>query len=124
MYNKTVVTQLGMCMVMINYKDNKKKCEFFVVPGSGQVLLGMADTAALNLINVNIDSIETASTQKENYNTNMSDTKKPNTKQEMHRAKESCTNTVEDLKKTNDINGSNNNTNTNKLTNYFLQTLR
>ena len=58
-------------MVIINYKDNKKKCEFFVVPGNGQALLGMPDTAALNIINVNIDSIEAASMQKENYNTNV-----------------------------------------------------
>ena len=28
MYNKTVIAQLGMCMVIINYKDNAKKCEF------------------------------------------------------------------------------------------------
>ena len=34
-------------MVIINYKDNKKKCEFFVVPRNGQALLGMPDTAAL-----------------------------------------------------------------------------
>ena len=32
-YNKTVIAQLGMCIVTINYKDNKKKCEFFVVLG-------------------------------------------------------------------------------------------
>ena len=50
---------------IINYKDNKKKCEFFVVPGNGQALLGMPDTAALNIINVNIDSIEVASVQNE-----------------------------------------------------------
>ena len=61
MYNRTVRTQLGTCMVIINHKDNKKKCEFFVVPGNGQALLSMPDTAALNKINVNIDSIETAS---------------------------------------------------------------
>ena len=63
-YNKTVITQLGTCTVIIDYKDNKKKCEFFVVPGNGQVLLGMPDTAALNIINLNIDSIEAASIQK------------------------------------------------------------
>ena len=85
-------------MVIINYKDNKKKCEFFVVPRNGQVLLGMPDTAALNIINVNIDSIETACTQKQDCNTNMSDAKTSNTKQETHGAKESCTNTDEDLK--------------------------
>ena len=28
---------------------------FFVVPGNRQVLLGMPDTAVLNLINLNID---------------------------------------------------------------------
>ena len=49
-------------MVIINYKHNEKKCEFFVVPGNGQVLLGMPNTAALNIINANIDSIETACT--------------------------------------------------------------
>ena len=80
-----------MCgVVIINYKDNKKKCEPFVVSRNGQALLGMPDRAALNIINVNIDSIEPASTQKENCNTNISDTKKLNTKQETHGVKESC----------------------------------
>ena len=55
---------------------------FFVVPSNGQVLLDMADTAVLNIINVNIDSIEAANVQKENCNTNISDAKKPITKQE------------------------------------------
>ena len=36
----------------------KKKHVFFVVPGNGQVLLGMPDTAVLNIINFNIDSIQ------------------------------------------------------------------
>ena len=31
---------------------------FFVVPGNGQVLLRMPDMAALNIINLNIDSIQ------------------------------------------------------------------
>ena len=119
-YNKTVITQLGTCVVIINYKDNKKKCEFFVVPWNGQALLGMPDTAALNIIIVNIDSIETACTQKENCNINMNDAKTLNTKQETHGAKENCTNTHEDFKNANNINGSNNNSNTNTLTNYFL----
>ena len=42
--NKTVTTQLGTCVVIIDYKDNKKKCEFFVVPRNGQVLLAMPST--------------------------------------------------------------------------------
>ena len=85
-------------MVIINYKDNKKKCEFRVVPRNDQEWVGMPDTAALNIINVNIDSIEAASTQKENCNTNIGVTKTLNTKQETHGARKSCTNTEEDLK--------------------------
>ena len=112
--------QLGTCVVTIDYKDNKKKCEFFVVPRNGQVLLGMPDTAGLNIINVNIDSIEAASMQKENCNTNIGDTNKPNIRQETHVVMESCTNMDEDLKIANNVNGSNNNTSINTLTNYFL----
>ena len=120
MYNKTFITQLGMGTVIINYKNNKKKCEFFLVPWNGQTRLGMLDTAALNIINVNIDSIEAEDTQKENCNTNINDAKTFNIKQETHGAKESCTNTDEDLKNTNNVNGLDSNTNINTLTNYFL----
>ena len=56
-YNKTVITQLGTCAVMINFKNSKKKCVFFVVPRNGQVVLGMPDTVALKIIIINIDSI-------------------------------------------------------------------
>ena len=120
MYNKTVLAQLGTCTLIIYYKDNKKKCEFFVVPRNGQELLGMPDTATLNIIYVNIHSIEAASTQKENCITNIRDTKNPNTKQETHGVKESCTNTDRDLQNANNVKKSNNNTNTNTLKNYFL----
>ena len=58
MYNGTHIMQLGMCAVQIKFKNIKKRCVFFVVPGNGQVLLGMSDTVALNLINLNIDSIQ------------------------------------------------------------------
>ena len=47
LYNKTFITQLGTCPVIINYKNNRKQCEFFVFLGNGQALLGMPDTAAL-----------------------------------------------------------------------------
>ena len=68
----------------------------------------MPDTVALNIINVNIDSIEAANMQKENCKTKISDVGKPNTKQETDGAKESCTNTDEDLKITKNVKGSNN----------------
>ena len=73
-----------MCAVIIAYKNNRKKCEFFVVLRNGQALLGMPDTAAVNIINVSIDSIESEGTQRENCNTNMSDAKVSNIKQETH----------------------------------------
>ena len=41
-----------------NSKNLKTKCVFFVVPGNGQALLGMPDTAVLNIIKLNIDSIQ------------------------------------------------------------------
>ena len=119
-YNKTVIMQLGTCVVTINYRDNKKKCEFFAVPRNGQKLLRMPDTAALKIINVNIDSAQAVGTWKEECNTNIGDAKEPNTRQEVHVTKEGCTNMDGDLKVDNDINGFNNNTNVNPLTNYFL----
>ena len=80
----------------------------------------MLDTAALKTINVNIDSIEAASMWKEDCNTNIGDAKKPDTRQEAHVAKESCTNMDEDFKIANNVNRSSNNTRINTLTNYFL----
>ena len=59
----------------------KKRCVFFVVPGNGKALLGMPDTAVLNIINLNIDSM-----QKEIRNC------KTNRGQETHAVAEDCTN--------------------------------
>ena len=86
MCSKSFITKLGKCAVIIVYTSNKRKCEFFVVLGNGQALLGMPDTAALNIININIDSIEVENTQGENSNTNMGDAKTSNAKQETHGA--------------------------------------
>ena len=115
-YNKTVITQLVTCVVTIDFKDNKKRYEFFVVPRNGQVLLGMPDTAALKIININIDAIQAV---KEECNTNIGDAKESNTKQEVHVVEESCTNMNADLKIDNNAN-SYNYINVNTLTNYFL----
>ena len=120
MYIKTFITQLGTCAVTIEYKNNRSKCEFYVVPGNGQALLGMPDTAALNIINVNIDSLEAEDTQKENCNTNIDDAKISNAKQETHGAGEYCTSTDGSFKNTNNNSGPADNTNANTLTNYFL----
>ena len=34
-------------------------CQFFIVPGNGQALLGMPDIDVLNIMNLNIKSIGT-----------------------------------------------------------------
>ena len=68
-------------MATIKFKNFKKRCVFFVVPGNGQALLGIPDTAVINIINVNIDSI-----QKEIRDC------KTNRRQEMHADIEDCTN--------------------------------
>ena len=79
--NKTNITQLGMCVVVIKFKNIKKRCVFFVVPGNGQVLLRMPDTAALKLININIDSIQAKVAEC-----------KTNIIQKMHMVEKGCTN--------------------------------
>ena len=79
-YNKTFITEIGTCTVTMEYKNNRRRCELFVVPGNGQVLLGMPDTAALNIINVNIDSLEAENAHTENCNTNIDDAKISNAK--------------------------------------------
>ena len=56
-YNKTTIAQLGTCTVIIEHNNKKKKCRFCVVPGNGQVLLGMPDTDVLSIIKICIDSI-------------------------------------------------------------------
>ena len=80
----------------------------------------MLDTAALSIINVNIDSIEAEGTlKKENCNANINYAKMYNVRQEMHGAMKCCTNTNEDVKNTNNTNGSDSDTNTNALKKLF-----
>ena len=74
--------QLGTGTVQIKFKNIMKRCTFFVVPGNRQALLGMPDTVVLNLINLNIDSIETVAAEC-----------KINKKQETHSGIVACTNT-------------------------------
>ena len=62
-YHNTNITQLRMCAVLIKFKNVKKHCIFFVVPGNEQALLGMPDTTALNIINIYIDYIQAEITE-------------------------------------------------------------
>ena len=115
--NKMFIMQLRTYAVTVEYKNNRRKCEFFVVLGNGQALLGMPDTATLKIININIDSLEAEDTQKDNC---IDDTKVSNAKQEIHWAGKCCTNTDGTFKTNNNRDVSTSNTNTNMPTKYFL----
>ena len=67
---------------MIEHKNNRKKCQLFVDPGNGQAILGMPDTDALQMININIDSIDAEDVGNSEWYINTSTAKKSNTKQE------------------------------------------
>ena len=82
MYDGTHIMQLGTCTVQIKFKNITKRCTFFVVPGNRQALSGMPDTVVFNLINLNIDSIQTLAAEC-----------KTNKKQETHTSIEACTHT-------------------------------
>ena len=82
---------------------------FFVVPGNGQVLLRMPDTAALNIISLNIDSIQAEVAEC-----------KTNIKQEMHAVAKGCTNTDAGINTQQDENGPIDQNNSNKSINYFF----
>ena len=82
MYKWHIRHTLGTCAVTIKFKNSKKHYVFFVVLGNGQALLGMPDTAVLNILNLNIDSIQA---QVVNCRTNW--------EQETHKVAEGCTNT-------------------------------
>ena len=90
---------------------------FFVVPRNGQVLLEMTDTAALKIININIDSIQVV---KEECNTNIGNAKESSTTQEEHVVENSYTNTDAGSKADNNVNGHNNKNNVITIINYFL----
>ena len=74
----------------------KKQCVFFVVPGNSQALLGIPGTAVLNIINLNIDSIQAKITKC-----------KTNRGQEMHAVMEGCTNRDTDVITKQDTNSQN-----------------
>ena len=118
-HNGMHITQLGTCTVHIKLKNVKKRCIFFVVPGYGQALLGMPDMAALNIINLNIDSVQAVTPEC-----------KTNRGQETHSSIENCTNKSKTrhkgCKNTNtgilskqDTNGQSDPSNPNMSINYF-----
>ena len=62
--NCTTIAQLVRCSVEIENNDKYKKCIFFVVPGSGEELLGMSDIELLNFLNISCNKIGTDKEEK------------------------------------------------------------
>ena len=87
----------------------KKRCVFFVVPGNGQALLRMPDTAASKLININIDAIQPEVAEC-----------KRNIEEETHEVEKGCANMDANLKTKQDANSQNGQNNANKTINYFF----
>ena len=104
-------------MVVIKFKNIKKRCVFFVVPRNSQALLWMPDIAALKLINTNIDSIQTKIVE---CKTNRGNARESDLTQEIHAAGKGCTNMDADSKVKQSVNGQDCNNNVNTITNYFL----
>ena len=77
----------------------------------------MPDTAALELINVNIDYIWAEAAE---CKTNTGDVKESNRTQETHVVEKGCANMDMDSKIKHSANGQNAKDNVNKVTNYFL----
>ena len=69
-YNKTSKNQLGTCNVIIEHKNNTKRCQFFVVLVNGQTFLVMPATDAFQILNINIDSIGAKDARNTNSNIN------------------------------------------------------
>ena len=68
-------------------------CKFLVVPRNGQALLGMPDSDALNIINVNIHLIGTEQDGGgDNCYTNKTTAQREDMKQETNRDGKCCTN--------------------------------
>ena len=106
MYNKTNIMQLGTCVVIIKFKNIKKTCVFC---RNGRPLLRMPDATSLNIININIDSIQAEMAE---YKTN--------TGQEMQTVSEGCTNMGADAITKQDANGQKDQKTRNKPINYFF----
>ena len=62
--NNTEIKQLGVCELMIEYKTNRKTCEFYVVDFP-TAILGIHDSESLKLITIHFDSIRAEMCQPE-----------------------------------------------------------
>ena len=65
MYNQTTVTQLSICQEKIKQNKKQKMCNFFVIQGNSQELLGMPDIEILNILTKSCNTIGTEEADKD-----------------------------------------------------------
>ena len=63
-YNNTEIKQLGVCELLVEYKTDRKICEFCVVDFP-TAILGIHDSESLKLITIHFDSIDAEVSQAE-----------------------------------------------------------
>ena len=72
-YNNTEIKQLGVCELLVEYREHCKICQFYVVDFSTDIL-GMHDSESLGLITIHFDCIGAETSQTDMYvNTIQSD---------------------------------------------------
>ena len=81
------------------------------------MLLRMQDTATLELVNINIDSIQGEAAEGK---TNTGGMREANIEQDMHMVEKGCANADADFKTKQGTNGQNSQNNANKTINYFF----
>ena len=61
-YNDTEIKQLGVCELLVEYGQNRKICEFYVVDFP-TTILGIHDSESLKLLTVHFNAVETEMSQ-------------------------------------------------------------
>ena len=56
-YTRTTATQLGICKIKIEHNNKQRMCNFFVVLGNRQPLLGMPDIEILDILTINCNTM-------------------------------------------------------------------
>ena len=118
-YSGMHIMQLGLCAVHIKLKTVKKRCIFFVGQENEQVLLGMPDTAAHNIINLNIDSIQEVTPECKSNRGQEKHTSIENCKNKSTTRHKGCKNNNSGIIKKQDINSRSNPSSPNMLIIYF-----
>ena len=61
-YNNTEITQLGICELLVEYRDHHKICQFYVVDFP-TAIIGISDSKSLKLVTVHFNSVDAEMSQ-------------------------------------------------------------